>query len=135
MRSRLRIAAVGAVVLASACASSTPTAPAAPTLRIGVDLPISGGEARAAVPALNGIRFFVQTHPTLDGYNVALVPADDASSGIPKPSLGAANVRSFLADPSLAAMIGPFDAVAARKETPVANAAGLAPCRPARTST
>src|SRR5205814_8133489 len=94
MRSRLRIAAAGAIVLASACASSTPPAPGAPTLRIGVDLPISGGEARAAVPALNGIRFFVQTHPTLDGYNVALVLADDASSGIPKPSLGAANVRS-----------------------------------------
>ena len=131
MRSRLRIAAAGAVVLASACASSTPTAPAAPTLRIGVDLPISGGEARAAVPALNGIRFFVQTHPTLDGYNVALVTADDASSGIPKPSLGAANVRSFLADPSVVAMIGPFDAAVARKEIPVANAAGLAMISPA----
>src|SRR5437588_558084 len=131
MRSRLRIAAAGAVVLASACASSMPTAPGASTLRIGVDLPISGGEARAAVPALNGIRFFVQTHPTLDGYNVALVTADDASRGMPKPSLGAANVRSFLADPSVVAMIGPFDAGVARKEIPVANAAGLAMISPA----
>src|SRR5207248_7805195 len=116
----------GAVVLASACASSTPTAPAAPTLRIGVDLPISGGEARAAVPALNGIRFFVQTHPTLDGYNVALVPADDASRGMPKPSLGAANVRSLLADPRVVAVIGPFVAGVGPKEIRGANAAGLA---------
>src|SRR5690242_10589085 len=71
LRPRLAIAGAVALLLATACATSAPAAPAPPTLRIGVDLPITGREARAAVPALNGIRFFVQTHPTLDGFNVA----------------------------------------------------------------
>src|SRR6266581_3829045 len=47
-------------------------------LKIGVDLPLTGGEARAATSALNGVRFFVQQHPTLDGFTVVVDPRDDA---------------------------------------------------------
>src|SRR5438552_5347966 len=108
--------------------------PPARTIRIGVDLPTTGNEARAAVPALNGIRFFVQTHPTLDGFGVDLTVADDAGGGFPNPSHGASNVRGFLADSSLVAMIGPFDAGVARKEIPIANEAGLAMISPATSS-
>jgi branched-chain amino acid transport system substrate-binding protein len=101
-------------------------------LRIGVDLPILGREARAAVPALNGVRFFVQTHPNLDGFSVQLVvTADDSAGGLPSPGRGVKNVQSFIADPTVLAMIGPFDAVVARKEIPIANAAGLAMISPA----
>lgn len=117
--------------LLCACAVSTPTAAVTPELKIGVDLPISGSEARAAMPALNGIRFFVRTHPTLDGFNVTLVTEDDAAGGAPGPDRGAANVRSLVADSKVVAMIGPFDAAVARKEIPVANAAGLAMISPA----
>jgi branched-chain amino acid transport system substrate-binding protein len=102
-----------------------------PSLHIGVDLPISGREARAALPALNGIRFFVQTHPTLDGFNVVLTTADDAGGGWPNPNRGVTNLEGFIGDSSLVAMIGPFDAAVARKEIPVANAAGLAMISPA----
>ena len=128
---RLAIPGAALVLATSACASSAPAAPAVPTVRIGVDLPISGREARAAIPALNGIRFFVHTHPTLDGFNVALVTADDARGGLPNPNRGAANVQSFIADQTVLAMIGPFDAGVARQEIPVANAAGLAMVSPA----
>lgn len=130
-RRRLAIPGAALLLLASACASSTPAAPAAPVLRIGVDLPISGREARAAVPALNGVRFFVQTHPSLDGFTVSLVTADDAVNGVPSPGRGSTNVQGFIADPSIVAMIGPFDAGVARKEIPIANAAGLAMVTPA----
>jgi branched-chain amino acid transport system substrate-binding protein len=121
------------LLLAPGCASSAPpAAPAAPVLRIGVDLPIAGREARAAVPALNGVRFFVQTHPTLDGFNVQLlVRADDSAGGVASPGVGVTNVEAFIADPTVMAMIGPFDAAVARKEIPVANAAGLAMISPA----
>jgi len=119
------------VLSSAACAGSGPAAPPGPALHLGVDLPLTGGEARGAVPALNGVRFFVQTHPTLDGFSVRLKTADDASGGAPNPNRGAANVLRFLADPNLVAMIGPFDAAVARLEIPIANAAGLAMVTPA----
>ena len=117
----------GVVVLATACTSSTNATPARNALRIGVDLPLSGPEVRAATPALDGARFFVQTHPTLDGFPVELVTADDKAD----PARGVSNVDRFLADPSVVAMLGPFDGAVARKEIPVANAAGLAMVSPA----
>ncbi|HET7338275.1 MAG TPA: ABC transporter substrate-binding protein, partial [Candidatus Dormibacteraeota bacterium] len=96
-------------------------------IKIGVDLPLSGVEARAATPALNGIKFYVRRHPSIDGFDVTLRIANDMAD----PSLGAANVRAFLTDPRLVAMLGPFDAAVARQEIPVANAAGLAMVTPA----
>jgi branched-chain amino acid transport system substrate-binding protein len=132
-----RLASLGSLVLliaGGACGGSTPASPPAKILHIGVDLPVTGMEARAAVPALNGVRFFVQTHPTLDGFDVALTVADDAGGGFPNPNRGASNVRGFLADSSLVAMIGPFDAGVARIEIPIANEAGLAMITPATSS-
>jgi branched-chain amino acid transport system substrate-binding protein len=117
-------------VVAASCTSSSP-APAGKVLRIGVDLPLSGRESRAATPALNGIRFFLQTHPTLDGFRVALDARDDAAGGSPDPERGASNVNRFLSDATVLAMIGPFDAAVARKEIPIANSAGLAMVTPA----
>jgi branched-chain amino acid transport system substrate-binding protein len=132
-----RFASFGSLVLliaGGACGGSTLATPPAKTIHIGVDLPVTGMEARAAVPALNGVRFFVQTHPTLDGFDVALTVADDAGGGFPNPTRGASNVRGFLADSSLLAMIGPFDAGVARQEIPIANEAGLAMITPATSS-
>lgn len=100
-------------------------------LLIGVDLPLSGIEARAALPALHGIEYYVQTHPELDGFRVVLKTTDDAHAGAPSPSLGVSNVEGFIRDSSVVAMLGPFDAMVARKEIPVANAASLAMLTPA----
>lgn len=119
------------LVACVACGASTPAAPARPSLKIGVDLPLTGHEARAGVPALNGVRFFVQTHPMLDGFDVVLVPADDVRDGLPNSSVGVANVEKFIADPGVVAMIGPFDAWVARRQLPIANVAGLAMVSPA----
>ena len=62
--------------------------PPAPVIKIGVDLPLTGAEARAAVPALNGIRYYVQQHPTLDGYTIVLSESDDSTGGFPDPNRG-----------------------------------------------
>lgn len=132
-----RRAALGAATLfifliaPEACGGGAPPAPAPKVIHIGVDLPITGKEARAAVPALSGIRFFVKTHPSIDGFEVALTTADDAAGAWANASRGAANVEAFLADSTLVAMIGPFDSVVARKEIPIANEAGLAMISPA----
>lgn len=115
------------LVVPSACTPGGPSTAAGKALRIGVDLPLSGPEVRAATPALDGVRFFVQTHPTVAGLRLEVVTADDAAD----PARGVSNVDRFLGDPTLVAMIGPFDAAVARKEIPVANAAGLAMVSPA----
>ena len=116
-----------ALLMLSACLGGSPSSAGHPTIRIGVELPLSGAEARAATPALNGIKFYVREHPSIDGFDVSLRIANDMAD----PSLGAANVRAFLTDPRLVAMLGPFDAAVARQEIPVANAAGLAMVTPA----
>src|SRR5438105_7855646 len=121
------------VLLAFGAACGSPTSPSTPRLSliIGVDLPLTGREARAAVPAMNGIRFFVKTHPVLDGFDVVLATSDDARDGLPNAGAGVSNVHKFVADSAVVAMIGPFDAGVARKEIPIANAAGLAMVSPA----
>ena len=127
MRSWAAAGACAVVALSAGCAPTSQPAPAGKTLRIGVDLPLSGGESRAATPALNGIRYFVQTHPTLDGFTIQLETTDDAAD----PKRGVSNVNRFLTEAGVVAMIGPFDGPVARKEIPVANSAGLAMVSPA----
>lgn len=130
---RLAIVAVTASVCLAACAVPG-QGHTARTLHIGVDLPLSGAQAAAGRPAFNGILFYVQQHPRLDGFDVSVVSMDDAGGGAPSPNLGAGNVLKFLADPNLVAMIGPLNASVARKEIPIANAAALAMVSPATSS-
>src|SRR5438093_7567133 len=113
------------LVVCEACASIGTPATTGPQLRVGVDLPLTGHEARAAVPALNGVRYFVKTHPRLDGFQVVLTTADDARGGFPNPNRGASNVEGFVADSTVPAMIRRVDAAVGRKESPRATVAGL----------
>lgn len=128
------VAAAVLLVVAGACTGYNQAAAPSRPLHIGVDLPLTGTEGRAATPALDGIRFYVQQHPTLGGFTVSLVTADDGAGGAPSPDRGATNVRGFITDPDLVAMIGPFDSAVARAEIPVANAASLAMVSPATSS-
>jgi branched-chain amino acid transport system substrate-binding protein len=124
---RVRVLCACLALAVGACSSASSPTEALKTLRIGVDLPLSGTESRAAIPALNGIRYYVQTHATLDGYAMRLETADDAAD----PERGASNINRFITDQGVVAMIGPFDGPVARKEIPVANEAGLAMVSPA----
>ena len=106
----------------------------APVIKIGVDLPLAGAEARAAMPALNGIRYFVQQHPVLDGFSIVLSESDDSTDGLPDPNRGAGNIRALVQDPLVAAVIGPFDSNVARAEIPVANRSLLGMVSPVTSS-
>jgi branched-chain amino acid transport system substrate-binding protein len=99
---------------------------AEPTITIGVDLPLSGDEGQAGMPALNGIRFFVKQHPVLDGFTVVVSARDDAVKGVHDPNVGAKNVSALIADPQVMGIIGPLNASVARAVIPLANQAGLA---------
>jgi len=115
------------VALFSACIPFAPAPAPGKVLRIGVELPLTGPESRAATQAQNGIRFYVATHPKLEGFTVMLDTADDASD----PTRGASNIDRFITEPSVLAVVGPFDAAVARKVIPVANSATLAVVSPA----
>ena len=108
--------------------------PPATVIKIGVDLPLSGAEALAAVPALNGIRYYVQQHPTVDGFTIVLSESDDSTGGLPDPNRGADNVRAFREDPLVVAIIGPFDSNVARAEIPVTNSSLLGMVSPVTSS-
>src|SRR5438128_9963606 len=107
-------------LLAFGACCGPPTWPSTPrrSLIIGVDLPLTGREARAAVPAMNGIRFFVRTHPVLDGFDVVLATSDDARDALPNAGAGVSNVHKVLADSAVVAMIGPFAPCVARRAIP-----------------
>ena len=135
MRARLRtIACVGALCLASLVACSGDSGSKGPTIKIGVDLPLSGVDGQAGTPTLNGVRFYVQQHPQLEGFKVTVSARDDALKGIHDPSAGARNIAAFVADPEVLGVIGPFDSSVARSAIPPANRANLAMISPSATN-
>ena len=123
LRSIACLAALGLLPVA-ACASGS-SGPKA-DIEVGVDLPLSGIEGRGGVPTLNGVRFYVKQHPTLDGFNVAVNARDDAINGVHNAKLGADNIAAFVNDTAVLGVVGPFDSLVARAAIPVANQAHLA---------
>jgi branched-chain amino acid transport system substrate-binding protein len=121
---------LAALLILGACTLGAPR----PSLTIGVDLPLTGDEGRAAMPALNGIRFYLQQHPSLDGFDIVLSAKDDSVGRVPQALRGAANVQAFVNDPGVVAVIGPFDSSVARVEIPIANLASLVMVSPATSS-
>ena len=131
MRPLLRsIAWIGALSLLPLAACSSGDSGPKAGIKIGVDMPLSGTEGRAGSPTLNGVRFFVRQHPTLDGFNVAVSALDDSVKGIHDAKLGAKNIAAFVSDPLVMGVIGPFDSNVARAAIPPANQAHLAVISP-----
>ncbi len=119
-----------AAVCLSACTGSTTGGPAG-TIKIGVDLPLTGNDGQVGLPTLNGVLFYVHQHPTIDGFNVVVAAKDDAVGGVQDPLLGARNVKALIADSQVMGVVGPISSSVARAEIPVANIAGLAMVSPA----
>lgn len=104
------------------------------TIKIGVDLPESGSEASDGIPTLHGIEFAVSQAGSVDGYTLAVDNHDDAPAGQHDPNVGASNVRTMIADPSVLGMVGPFNSNVAKVEIPIANQASLAMISPSNTN-
>src|ERR1035437_1571992 len=126
--------AIGALValVASGCSSSASTQ-GATVIKIGVELPLSGGEAPNGGPTLKGIQLAIQ-QITVPGYTVALNTQDDAVNGVNNPDQGAKNIATLVSDTSVFAVVGPFNSAVAKAEIPVSNEAGLIQCSPANTN-
>ena len=71
---------------------------------------------------------------TRDGYTFVAYDLDDAVQGAHDPAQGAQNVKSFVADDAVLAMVGPFNSSVAQAQIPITNDAGLAQISPATTN-
>jgi branched-chain amino acid transport system substrate-binding protein len=126
---------LGALLTAALLPSGARAAGA--TLTIGIDLPISGADAAIGVPTANGVILAVEEankHGLPGGYKLASNLLDDAVQGKHDPAAGAQNVKTFIADPSVLAMIGPFNSNVAKSEIPLTNDAGLVQISPSATN-
>ena len=124
-------AAACAVLLAAGCGGSG--APAGTTVKIGVDLPLSGADASVGQSTLNGVVLAVEQANAKGlpgGLKLEVYQLDDAVQGVHNPGQGVANVRTFVSDANVLAMIGPYNSNVAKAEIPVTNEAGLAQIGP-----
>lgn len=134
----------GLALIAAACSSSPTTAPATSggggggggstlDVKIGIELPMSGGEAPNGVPTANGVQLALD-QIQVPGFNVTINQQDDAVNGKHDPNQGAKNIQTLANDPQVLFIVGPYNSNVAQAEIPVSNAAGLMQCSPANTA-
>jgi branched-chain amino acid transport system substrate-binding protein len=119
-------------IVGSACSSSSSSG-GGTVVKIGVELPLSGGEAPNGGPTLKGIQLAIQ-QVQVPGYTVQLNTQDDAVNGVNNPDQGAKNIATLVSDATVFAVVGPFNSAVAKAEIPVSNEAGLIQCSPANTN-
>ncbi len=127
---------MGAAGLLAVTAVAVPAYAQDKTLKIGVELPLSGGEVANGEPTRNGILLAIQQANAaggVGGFQLADNTQDDAVAGAHDPNQGALNIGTLVADPTVVGVVGPFNSNVARAEIPVSNEAGLAQCSPANT--
>jgi branched-chain amino acid transport system substrate-binding protein len=130
-------AAVGAVAIIVTACSSTPSGSGAAAggtpIKVGIELPMTGGEAPNGVPTANGVQLALEQNK-VDGYNITINQQDDAVNGKHNADQGAKNMTTLANDTAVQFAVGPYNSSVAQAEIPVSNAAGLMQCSPANTA-
>ncbi len=110
------------------------------TIKIGVDLPTSGADASSGVPARNGAELAIEQANANGGltiggktYKIEMYALDDAINGVHNPEQGAKNAQSFIADPAVLGVLGPFNSNVARAMMPILNNADMPSISPSNT--
>jgi branched-chain amino acid transport system substrate-binding protein len=135
--SRGFLAGVLAAVLSATLLPAGSANAAGGTIKIGVDFPLSGADAADGGPAANGVTLAVaeaNKRGLPGGFKLETSVLDDAVQGKHDPAAGAQNVKTFIADSSVLAMVGPFNSNVATSEIPLTNDAGLVQISPSNTS-
>jgi branched-chain amino acid transport system substrate-binding protein len=145
---RIGVLATATVLVVSACSSGATNSPAASSggsspgasgggaglaVKIGIELPMSGGEAPNGVPTANGVKLAL-SKVQVPGFTVTINQQDDAVNGVHNPQQGAKNVGTLANDSSVLFIVGPYNSNVAQAEIPVSNANGLMQCSPANTN-
>jgi branched-chain amino acid transport system substrate-binding protein len=137
---RMGVAVAAAAIVVSACSGSSSTA--APggsaaaggtNLKLGIELPMTGGEAPNGVPTANGVALALD-QIKVPGFNITINQQDDAVNGKHNADQGAKNMTALANDAAVIGVVGPYNSSVAQAEIPVSNAAGLMQCSPANTS-
>ena len=126
-------ASAAASSAASAAASQAASQAAAIDVKVGIEFPMSGGEAPNGVPSANGVALAL-AQIQVPGFNITINQQDDAVNGQHNPQQGAKNMSTLVNDPKVLFVVGPYNSNVAAAEIPVGNAAGLAQCSPANTN-
>ena len=105
-------------------------------IKIGVDFPVSGADAASGIAPQNGAILAIEeaNKRAPAGVRFEAYPLDDAVGGVHNPQQGATNMKTFVADPAVLAVVGPFNSNVAAAEIPIGNAAGLAEIAPSTTN-
>lgn len=118
-------------------------APSGNIIKIGIDLPLSGGDASDGLPTLNGMTLAIDQANaaggvTLNGVNYKLqaYPLDDVPPGgqAHDPAQGSKNADTFISDPDVMVVLGPFNSNVAQAMMPKLNTAGLCNISPSNTN-
>lgn len=130
VRRSLTSAVITALVFAFSAAGCSQNSAGANDVAIGIDLPLSGAETSDGVPTRNGAVLAIEeaqaAHLLGAGVNIIADDLDDAVNGQHDPAQGAQNVKTFISDQRVLAMIGPFNSSVATAQIPLTNDAGLA---------
>jgi branched-chain amino acid transport system substrate-binding protein len=140
-----RIVGAVTIALALAACSNSPSssspgggATGGDVIKIGIDMPVSGADASIGVPTANGAVLAVEEankNGFADGkFKLESSLLDDSVQGKHDPAAGAQNVKTFIADSAVLALVGPFNSNVAKSEIPLTNDAGLAQISPSNTN-
>ncbi len=92
------------------------------TLKIGIELPLSGGEVANGEPTQNGVLLAIQQANAaggVGGYQLADNTQDDAVDGAPMTRTRVhCNIGTLVADPTVVGVVGPFNSSVARARDP-----------------
>jgi branched-chain amino acid transport system substrate-binding protein len=130
--------AATAVLALGACQGGTPGSSAGggggTAIKIGIELPMTGGEAPNGVPTARGVQLALD-QLKVDGFNISISQKDDAVNGKHDANQGAQNMQALAQDSQVLFVVGPYNSSVAQAEIPVSNGAGLMQCSPANTAT
>jgi branched-chain amino acid transport system substrate-binding protein len=140
----LAVLGVASVALAACGSSTTGGTSIKGTIKIGIDLPVSYGDASDGQPTQNGAKLAIKQAAKVCGasshtdacFTLSPFPLDDATAAQNghDPAQGAANVRQFVTDSAVLGMIGPFNSSVAKAEIPITNTVNLTMISPANTA-
>lgn len=126
--------ALAAVFVAAGCSGGTTSEK---KLKLGVTLPLSGGAAADGQPTLKGAQLAVDEANEkggIGGYTIELFPLDHSVNGKYNEQQGAQDMQTFVGDPAVFGLVGPYNSAVAKVQIPIGNDAGLLQCSPANTN-
>jgi branched-chain amino acid transport system substrate-binding protein len=135
----MKLARIGALVAATAMIAVACSNPGASgnagglAIKVGIELPMTGGEAPNGVPTANGVALAID-QIKVPGFTITINQQDDAVNGKHDATQGATNMNTLANDAQVMFVVGPYNSSVAQAEIPVSNAAGLMQCSPANTA-